>query len=71
MAVVLLWFPQDSESTSVFKEYIENLSEDERTLFQDEFNTYDKDAKGFITKKVELRQNSRAKTPTLWNDPAS
>ena len=42
------------ESTSIFKEYVEHLSEDECNLFQDEFNTYDKTGNGFITIKVAL-----------------
>ena len=42
------------ESTSIFKEYVKHLSEDERVLFQDEFNTYDKTGNGFITIKVAL-----------------
>lgn len=36
---------------NIFMEYVESLSEDERNMFQDEFNMYDKDNDGYITIK--------------------
>ena len=62
----------NAESTkSQYKEYVEHLSEDERTLFQDEFNTYDKTGNGFITSKVGCtRSGGNTSQPTKRSHPS-
>lgn len=40
-----------NKDKNIFMEYVESLSDDERSMFQDEFNMYDKDNDGYITVK--------------------